>query len=323
MAVLVNGEKVDPAEVAQEIERLRPYYDQHVREANPDGGDEQLAEWAMENIIERMLLQQEAAGDAEPVPAEDIDAAFEQVRDSADGRDENEKELRAEIERHVKLQRLLQRISDGAGKPTAEQMRKHYEDNQDQFSAPEQIRASHIVKHIDGMTDHETARKGIEDVKRRLDEGTPFEELAAEHSDCPDQAGDLGCFPRGQMVPEFEEVVFNMEPGQVSDVFLTAFGYHIAKVTDRQAEHVVPFEQVREHIAEELTDWMQKQAMEDFVDKLKAGASIEETPDAKAPAGAKAKGAGGRKATPGGAAKRKATKKPRPARKKSKAKPKS
>lgn len=303
MAVRVNGENVDSAEVEQEIERLGPYYDQHVRDVNPDGGDEQLAEWALENVIERILLQQEAARDTEPISADRIDAAYEQVKDDAE--DADAEQVKAHIARQMKLERLMQKISDAAGEPTDQQMRAFHKDNAEQFTSPEQIRASHIVKHIDGMTDHETARKAIEEIKAQLDKGASFEALAAEHSDCPDQAGDLGYFPRGQMVQEFEDVVFDLPVGEVSDVFLTSFGYHIAKVQDRREVQVAPFEQVREHIRDELADRMQKEAMERFVDELKAGAVIEDAPDAK-PRG-KAKPKPKKKAT----AKPKARTKPR------------
>ena len=278
MAVLVNGEKIDPAEIEQEMERLRPYYDQYVRENNPDGGDEQLTEWARENIVERTLIKQAATADPEAIPAEQIDEAFEQVKDNLD-EGVTEEQVRADIEAHMRIGRLLEQIGEQAGEPSDEELQEFYQSNEQQFTSPEQIRASHIVKHIDGQTTHEDALKAIQEVKAELDGGKDFEELAAEHSDCPDQAGDLGYFPRGQMVPEFEDVVFQMEVGDVSEPFLTAFGYHIAKLQDKQPEQVAPFEQVKENIQQELTEQLRRKVMEEYVDGLKQKATVEEADD--------------------------------------------
>ena len=109
-----------------------------------------------------------------------------------------------------------------------------------------------------------------------LADGASFEEIADRISDCPGQGGDLGWFPRGQMVEEFENVVFEMQPGDVSDIFLSQFGYHIAKVLERREPQPVPFEQVHDHLAKELLQQRQGEAVDAFVDKLKAAATIAE-----------------------------------------------
>ncbi len=158
MAVLVNGEKIDPAEIEQEIERLRPYYDQYVRENNPDGGDDQLTQWARENIIERTLIKQAAVADPEAIPSEQIDEAFEQVKDNLD-ENVTEEQVRQDIETHMRIGRLLEQIGEQAGEPSDEDLQTFYASNEQQFTSPEQVRASHIVKHIDGTTTHEDASR--------------------------------------------------------------------------------------------------------------------------------------------------------------------
>jgi len=141
------------------------------------------------------------------------------------------------------------------------------------------VRASHIVKHVNGQTPHEEALEAIRKIKAELDAGKGFEELAAAHSDCPGGNGDLGYFPRGQMVQEFEDVVFGMDVGQVTDVFLTSFGYHIAKVNDKRPAQGVPFEDVRGDIERELAGQLQREATESYVDRLKEKASITDSAD--------------------------------------------
>jgi parvulin-like peptidyl-prolyl isomerase len=139
---------------------------------------------------------------------------------------------------------------------------------------PEQVHASHIVKHVSGPADALKANEEIQDIKQQIDDGVPFEELATAHSDCPDSAGDLGFFPRGQMVQEFEEIVFGLKPGEVSEVFATQFGYHIAKVHEKRPAGTASLHEVRDYIAKELTRIRSQKLIEEFVDKLKARAEI-------------------------------------------------
>jgi peptidyl-prolyl cis-trans isomerase C len=73
----------------------------------------------------------------------------------------------------------------------------------------------------------------VVEIMESLDKGISFEELAMQRSLCPSKAngGDLGIFQSGQMVPEFEEAVANMEVNTISKHVLTQFGYHLIKRT--------------------------------------------------------------------------------------------
>ena len=73
------------------------------------------------------------------------------------------------------------------------------------------------------------------DLKTKIENGADFAELAKEFSSCPSGArgGDLGEFGQGQMVPEFDTVVFNKEVGKVHGPVQTQFGYHLIEITNR------------------------------------------------------------------------------------------
>ena len=73
------------------------------------------------------------------------------------------------------------------------------------------------------------------DLKKQIENGSDFAELAREHSKCPSgaQGGALGTFGRGQMVPEFDAVVFSAPVGEVQGPVKTQFGYHLVEVTHR------------------------------------------------------------------------------------------
>ena len=72
-------------------------------------------------------------------------------------------------------------------------------------------------------------------LKAEIEAGKDFAEVAKEHSNCPSkmQGGDLGTFGRGQMVPEFDEVVFTADLNKVQGPVKTQFGYHLLEVTSR------------------------------------------------------------------------------------------
>jgi len=278
MKITVNGELLDNALIDQEVERLKPDYDQYMAENDAEAPEGQLEEWAAENVIERALITQEAKGAAIDIPPEEVDAAFEEIKDNLDD-DAPVDEVRTEIELQMKIDRLLQDAGGRAAEPSDGEVREFYDSNREMFDRPEQVRAAHIIKHVNPAVDRETAFAEILKVQEQLNAGATFEELASEHSDCPDNAGDLGYFERGQMVEEFETVAFSMDVGQVSDVFLTDFGYHIVKVHDKVAGGPIPFEEVKEAISEQLLEERRTKAVENFVDSLKDKAVVEKTDD--------------------------------------------
>lgn len=260
MSLKVNGETIPQEDIDLEVERLKPDYDRFVRDQNADGGDEQLLKWSKENLVERVLIRQEA-GEL-PDPPRDPE------QDEGPG---------PEYVLQQKVDQLIESVSDKVVPPSDKELRNHYKQHRGEFRTSEQLRASHIVKHTDHGEDRTQAYAEILNVKSQLDKGVAFEELAYKHSDCPGDAGDLGSFGRGQMVQEFEDVVFAMEVDQVSDIFETPFGFHIAKVYDKRPGGTVPFEEVKDHIAEQLAQERRTQTLEKYVDVLRAKAVIEDT----------------------------------------------
>ena len=80
------------------------------------------------------------------------------------------------------------------------------------------------------------SQQACEDLKKKIESGTDFAQMAKEHSQCPSgkQGGDLGEFSQGQMVPEFDKVVFSGELGLVHGPVKTQFGFHLIEITSRK-----------------------------------------------------------------------------------------
>lgn len=104
---------------------------------------------------------------------------------------------------------------------------------------PGSIRASHILISYEGAEraastrSKEEALQLAQDIQKRAGAGEDFEELARAYSDCPtaEKGGDLGFFKKGRMVKPFEDASFALEPGKVSGVVETKYGYHVIKRT--------------------------------------------------------------------------------------------
>ncbi len=144
-----------------------------------------------------------------------------------------------------------------------------YKENQEQFTQPESIRASHIL--VDTMEEAEEALKELKD-------GMAFGDAANEYSKCPSnvQGGDLGQFQRGMMVPEFEEAAFALsEIGQLSNIVKTQFGYHIIKLEEKNTAEIQSFDDVKEQIAGQLNLMKQNQVFHSKIAELKSKYPVE------------------------------------------------
>jgi len=152
---------------------------------------------------------------------------------------------------------INQNISD-------EDVRTAYEKLIEEQDPQEQLRARHILL---------ASLEDAQGVKAELDAGANFEDMAREKSTGPSgpNGGDLGFFNRGQMVSEFEDAVFALELGEVSEPVQTQFGWHIIKLEERRQSEPPPFEQLAEQIRQQLLI----EAFDSTVEELKSSAQIE------------------------------------------------
>jgi len=130
-----------------------------------------------------------------------------------------------------------------------------YNNNIEQYSTPEQVRASHILLKTDGKDDAAVKAKA-EDILKQAKSGADFAELAKKYSEDEGSAkngGDLDYFGRGKMVPEFDQAVFSMQPGQISDLVKTQYGYHIIKLVDKKNATTRSLQEVRQQLVDQLS----------------------------------------------------------------------
>ncbi len=136
------------------------------------------------------------------------------------------------------------------------EIERSYNDNIETYSTPEQVRASHILLKTGEGTDEAAVKAKAEQVlKEAKAPGADFAALAKKYSEDEASAkngGDLDYFPRGRMVPEFDQVVFSMESGQISDLVKSQYGYHIIKLVDKKPATTKTLDEVKAQITDQL-----------------------------------------------------------------------
>ena len=133
-----------------------------------------------------------------------------------------------------------------------EEIEKYFTENISNFNG-EIVTASHILVDAKGVEDEaklKEAKEKIDKIKKELDEGADFVQLAKAYSDCPSAkaGGDLGPVKRGEMVKEFTDVAYATEVNGISDPVKTPFGYHIIKITSKDEGKDVKFEEVKDKV---------------------------------------------------------------------------
>ena len=153
-----------------------------------------------------------------------------------------------------------------------QELRRYYKQNLDRYRVQERVRASHILLKTVGKQPDEidAVSQQAEQILGRLRKEEDFAELARQYSDdaaSTPNGGDLGWIVRGQTVPEFEKAAFSLEPGTLSDVIKTQYGFHIVKVREHERAHQQTLEQVRNQILPLITQEKARHAAEDRVQK--------------------------------------------------------
>ena len=149
----------------------------------------------------------------------------------------------------------VEAIRSKAVVPAAD-IERAYNDRIQEYTTPDQVRASHILLKTEGK-DEAAVRAQAEDVLKKAKAGADFAALAKQYSQDEGSApngGDLDYFGRGRMVPEFDAVVFAMEPGQISELVKTSFGFHIIKLAEKKAGSTRPIDEVRPQLQDQLSN---------------------------------------------------------------------
>lgn len=294
-------------------QRLNEAIDLQIRRSGPqlanlpaaylDRFKQQIRPRVIEGLVAETLLDQEIKAANLVVTDEQVVAAIEaqgakqnppitidKFQAMVEAQGGNFDEVKSQYKANMARQQFLETQWAGKIDVNDAAVQAYYDENTKDFETPEQVQASHIlIKPIDDPNDpNETKAKAAakakaEQLLAQIKDGADFAELAQANSDCPSasKGGDLGLFGHGQMVKPFDEAAFALQPGEMSDLVETKFGYHIIKVTDRKEARTRPFEEAKAEIFAQLTGQKKKQFVEGYLASLKEKATIVYAPGAE------------------------------------------
>jgi len=288
--ITINGQPLPEEAIEFEYRRLLQFYSQHMPAEQLKAETANLRAKAVEQAIGAKLLIDEAVRLDIQVPPARVDARINSMIEQVGGREvfgmrlkENgfsEKALRQNIEQGCKVDLLIEKLCEGLNDPTEADMRAHFEANRESYVQPERASAQHILisPATEDDADRATAESRIESIRSEIEAGASFDDMAAAHSECPSgkqNGGSLGWFGRGMMVPEFDEAVFSMNVGELSDIIETQFGFHIIFKTGEDEGGEASFEESESKIRDLLRHDQRGRCISAHVAELREKADIQ------------------------------------------------
>ncbi len=281
----VNGELIYAADISMVMQNI----------AGQMGGrdkvqdNEELVQMATQRVVEQKLLSQEATRlgiqpnelrVAQMAQAIEKQAGGREALDGALATMGSNYEQVVETIREMDLVRSLieQQISSSI-QVSDEDVALFYADHPEMFTNEAQVHARHIITAAQEGADSETvakARAKAEKARERALAGEDFAELARELSEGPSapNGGDLGFFSRDQMVPAFADAAFALEPGQISEVVRSGFGFHVIKVEEKRPAGTLPLDEVSDELQSLLVQQRTGEEVGKMVEALADKATI-------------------------------------------------
>jgi parvulin-like peptidyl-prolyl isomerase len=285
MPLVINGQQIDNEFVEGEFAQIKSHYER-MGNVSCCERDEEFRGYARDNIVARVLLLQESIKRVGQLPTEEVDVAFEALATTHGGSErllaalgataEQLPLIRKDVEADLRLRKMIDALCDQQGEPDESALREYYDGHLDVFLTPEEVRASHILKTVRRVEERQKAFDDLRAIRPRLVAGADFEQMAKQHSDKATEHIDFGFFKRGELPEEVEVVAFSSEIGEVSPIFLSTYGYHIIKVTDRKPPTPKPFEETKADVRSRLMNDRRAEVTRKLVEELKKTATIEE-----------------------------------------------
>lgn len=258
---ITSKEFTDTFNMVKNQIKSNPQYNKDVW--NKDYNGKKLIDAVKENVMDNLIMEKILLKQAQK---QNITASSKEIDDEYNKEKLANKDITKE---EAKNNLLINKLIDSWTKDVKisdEDIKKYYESNKSQF---EVVKASHIL-----VADEKTANE----IYNKLMQGADFAQMAKQYSidtSTKDKGGELGEFPRGTMVQEFDNAVFNLKAGEISKPVKTQFGYHIIK---SEGITVKSLDDVKDYIKQNLEDSKKKEIFDTKYNELKKDAKIEKFP---------------------------------------------
>lgn len=283
----VNGRPIRASqlEAIVEVERLR--FDSHPGDLTDDERLE-LRRASLDLAIRGELVYQAAIDRGMTVPGEAIEEQLRVARSQFASEEEflaylheagtTTDDLRREARRRLLMEAYARTVTNGL-EADASRAQELFDEQADQIRQGGEIRVAQILVRLrpeDSDERRRAAREKIDEALARVRAGEDFAAVAREYSESPlaERGGDMGFIPRGRMLPQFEDVVFATQVGEVTPVFETAHGFNVVTVLDRKDSPSRSLEEVKTGVMLVLTREKKDQALHEHVEELLRQADV-------------------------------------------------
>ena len=290
IAATVQGQQISESKLLKSIDYYLQQKGSTVASLNDPDLYKKIRSEVLGFLIDQQLLWSTAQTDNILASDEEVNSSFDQYRAQFDSPQQfteklaasgfNQDSFRDDLKQRLSAKKWLQeKVLDDITVSEAE-IHDFYLNNPSLFTQKERIRPRHILTKISpeaGEMDMNIAMNRMRGIKKELDEGADFIELAKKKSEDTSAmaGGDLGYVERGSLVKSFEDVAFNLAPGETSKIFQSSFGLHIVKLVDKKPAITHSEAVMKDQIATHLLKNKAAEAVEKTIISLKQQASIE------------------------------------------------
>lgn len=288
IVVVVNNEIITQREI--DI-MLAPVYNQY--RSMYQGEDlirklEEAREAIIRQLIEDRLILSEAKKQNINVEEKEIDVRINDIKSKVGGDKELDNmlsqqnltvnELRARYKEKIMIRKLIDMKVGARIIITPLEVKNYYNENKEQFLSPEEIQLRQIlIKIKPGPGGQEESLRRAREIIKRIKEGCDFGGLAKEYSEGPaaEEGGIMGYVKRGDLMPQIEDIVFNLKDGESTGIIQSTLGYHIFKVEQRKLRRIKDLPEVRQDVEEYLYREKADKKLRGWIDSLAKSAYIE------------------------------------------------
>lgn len=286
----VDGAQLTEAKLEQDYRRMRAMVKQNLPEDKFKEEEPKIKARLVKDFIVVTMLNNETKKRNIKASDKEIDTEINKLKaslkpgvtieDQLKKNNVTSKQLRQDTAFGIRVSKLVKQYGGAGLKPKDKDIKAFYNQNKEKFNLPERVHARHILIAV-AKTDDDKAKAEkkarADDVRAKLVGGADFAQLANLYSDCPSKkfGGDLGTFPRGQMVRAFEDAAFSQGVKEIGLVVQTDFGYHIIQVLEKSPPGVKPLDaEARKLISEHLERQNQINAYKNLLEDLRKRANI-------------------------------------------------
>lgn len=281
MMLKVNGETIDPDLIDEAFMRIKSEAEA-ATEVSCCERDEEFREQAEEEVIEGVLLAQEAERRVPEPPADEVRSTLEDsLREwrshgaSWDMLEKQRDQLRDETVARMRMEKFAETVWADLPEPDEMALRSWFEQNEDRFRKRARAKVRHLVRFPD--SDPSGEYRLMLSLRERALAGEDFAKLADEHTSREDKQTDLGWIEHERLLNGFETMLFSLREGEVSPVFFYEQCLHLVRIEELEPEHVPTFEDLEEEVRELCIADQRREALHQLAIELRETSEVERT----------------------------------------------